>query len=98
VVLAQTVEMDREGEIGAGREQVDLLLDQERVGAQVDELPALDQRLHDLGDLLVNQRFPARDGDDRRAAFGDRVQALLERQAPVQDRRRIVDLAAAGAG
>ena len=53
---------------------------------------------HDLGHVAVEQRLAAGDGDGRRAAFVDRLHALLVRQALVQDLVRIIDLAAAGAG
>ena len=52
----------------------------------------------DLVDLAVQQRFAARDDDDRRAAFIGRRDALVDTQALVEDRVGIVDLAAAGAG
>ena len=52
----------------------------------------------DLVDLLVQQRLAAGDHHHRRAALVDRLHALGDRQALVQDFGRIVDLAAAGAG
>ena len=50
------------------------------------------------GDFLVQQRLAAGDRHHRRAALVDRLHALGDRQALVQDLGRIVDLAAAGAG
>jgi hypothetical protein len=94
---AQPVQMDRKCEVRAGLEQVDLLLDQQRVGAQVDELPARDQAFDDLGDVLVDQRLAARNRHHRGAALIGRSQAFLDAQAPIQDRYRIIDLAAPGA-
>ena len=47
---------------------------------------------------LWMQRLAARDRHHRRAALVDRVEAFLHREAPVEDRIRIIDLAAAGAG
>ena len=98
VVLLQAVEMHREEQIGRRLEQMQLLLEQQRVGAQRDELLARHDAFDDLADLLVDERLAAGDGDHRRAALVDRVEAFLHRQPPVQDRVRIVDLAAAEAG
>ncbi len=67
-------------------EQVQLLLQQQPVGAQVDELPAGDDAGDDPIDLLVQQRLAAGDRDNRRAAFVDRFEALIHRQAAIEDR------------
>ena len=75
-----------------------LLFQKQRVGAQRDEFLARDDALDDLADLLVDQRLAAGNGDHRRAALVDRVEAFLHRQALVQDRVGIIDLAAADAG
>src|SRR4029079_3763672 len=62
------------------------------------ELLALNEAAHDLADLLVDQRLAAGDRDHRRAALVGRVPALLGGHAAIEDRIRIVDLAAADAG
>src|SRR5208282_3447432 len=98
VLLLETVEMDGEGEVGRGLEEVELLLQEERVGAEVDELLARDDALDDLVDLLVEQRLAAGNRHYRRAAFVDRLQAFRDREALVEDLIGIVDLAAADAG
>ena len=99
VHLAVAVEMHRPGEIGVRLEAVDLLLQQQRVGAEIDEFLARDDALRRSSAISrVQQRLAAGDRDHRRAAFVDRLQALRDRQALVQDRIGIVDLAAAGAG
>ena len=98
VMLLEAVEMHGEEQIGRRLEQVQLLLQQQRVGAQRDELLARHDAFDDLADLLVDQRLAAGDRHHRRAAFVDRVEAFLHRQALVQDRVRIIDLAAADAG
>ena len=77
VVLLLAVHVDAEGEVLAGREQVELFLEQQGVGAEVDVLFAGDQAFDDLLDLRVQQRLAAGDGDHRRAAFVDGVEALL---------------------
>ena len=46
----------------------------------------------------MQQRLAAGDRDHRRAALVDRLEALLDAEALVQDQVRVVDLAAAGAG
>ena len=98
VVLLDAVEMDREEQIRRRLEQMQLLLQQQRVGAERDELLARDDAFDDLADLLVDQRLAAGNRDHRRAALVDGVEAFLHRQPPVEDRVRIVDLAAAEAG
>ncbi len=72
--------------------------EQDRVGAQVDELLARHDAGDDLRHLLVDERLAARDGHHRRAAFIDRLQRVLDAHPLLQDLLRIVDLAAAGAG
>ena len=73
-----------------------LLLEQERVRAEVDVALARDQRGDDLIDLLVHQRLAAGDGDHRRLAFLDGVDALLHRETPLEDGILVLDLPAAG--
>ena len=98
VFRLQPIEMNGEGEIRAGLEKVELLLQKHRVGAEVDELLARHDARNDLADLLVDERLAAGDGDDGRAALVHRLQALLNAQALIQDFVRVVDLAAAGTG
>ncbi len=98
VLVFQPVEMDRESKIGAGLEQVQLLFQQQRVGAEVNEPLARDQRGDDLADALVQQGLATRNRDHRRAALLDRRDAVIDREPPVQDFVRIVDLAATRTG
>ena len=90
--------MDREEQIGRRGEQVQLLFKQQRIGAERHEFLARDDACNDLADLLVDQRLAAGNRHDRCAAFIDRVETVLDRQALVEDRVRIIDLAAADAG
>src|SRR6185437_15904127 len=53
------------GEIRVGPEQIDLLFQQEGVGAEVDEFLAGDDALDNLLDLAMEQRLAAGDDDDR---------------------------------
>ena len=52
----------------------------------------------DLRQFLVQQRLAAGDDDDRRAAFVDGREAIVERQALIEDLVGIIDLAASRAG
>src|SRR5918995_2156493 len=72
-----------------------LLFEQQRVGAKRDEFLARDNPFYDLANFLVNERLAARDGDHRSSAFIDRLEAISDRQALVEDLVGIIDLAAA---
>ena len=98
VRLLIAIEVDRPGEEGMRLVFVDLLFQQQGVGAQNDELLAVEIAAHDLGHVAMEQWLAAGDGDGGGAAFLDGVHALLHRQAAVEDGVGIVDLAAAGAG
>ncbi len=75
-----------------------MLRQQDRVRAQVNELPARDDSGDDLRQLLMDQRFTARDRDHRCAALVHRAQRVLDAHSLPQDVLRMVDLAAAGTG
>src|SRR5262245_57918235 len=75
-----------------------LLLEQQRVGAERHELLLRYDALDDLGHLAMDQWLAARDCHHGRAAFIDGVQAFLDSQPAIEDRIGIVDLAAADAG
>ena len=98
VALAEPVEVDGEGEVGGGGEEVELLLQQESVGAEVDESLALHQRLDDLVDLLVHEWLTTGDGDHGCPALLGRGNRLLDGEPASQDVVGVLDLAAAGAG
>ncbi len=76
---------------------VHLLVEQQRVRAEIDELLPLQDLRDDLRHLAVQQRLAAGDGDDGGAALVDGLQRVGNGQALVQDLGRVVDLAAAGA-
>jgi hypothetical protein len=90
--------MHREKQIWRRLEQVELLLQQQRVGAQRHEFLPRHQAAHDLADFLVDQRLAAGDRHHRRAALVGGIPAFLRRHAAIEDRIGIVDLAAADAG
>jgi hypothetical protein len=96
--VAIAVEMDRESEIRCRRVLIELLLEQQRVRAEVHELLARDDAFDDLRHLLVDQRLAARDRDDGCAALVDGAQSVLDGHALAQDFVGIVDLTAARAG
>src|SRR5229473_3119192 len=98
VMLLEPVEMNGEEQVGRRLEQIELLLQEQRVGAERDEFLLGDDAFDDLADLLVDERLAARDRDHGRAAFVDRVEAFLDRQPAIEDRIGIIDLAAAEAG
>src|SRR5581483_5727444 len=75
-----------------------LLLQKKRVGAERYELLARNNPFDDLADLAMDQRFAARNGHHGGPALVDGVETFLDRQAPVEDRVRVIDLAAARAG
>src|SRR6185437_7822991 len=91
------IEMDRPDEIRVRLEAIDLLLEQQRVGAEIDEFLALDDAFNDLLDLAMEQGLAAGDRDNGCAAFIDRFEALLNAEALIEDRIGIIDLAATGA-
>ena len=94
VMMLEAVEMHREEQIGRRLEQMQLLFQEQRIGAQRNEFLARHDAFDDVADLLVDQRLAARNGDHRRAAFVDGVEAFLDRKALVEDSVGIIDLAA----
>src|SRR5207237_6389468 len=85
-------------EVLVGPELVQLALEQQGVGAEIDEAATLDEAPGDGADPGVEQRFAACDADDGRAALVGSAQAVLHREIPLQDRDGVLDLSAAGAG
>ena len=98
MLIALAVHVDGEGQVLRRREQVELLAEEQRVGAEVNVLLARDQAGDDLGDLRVHQRLAAGDGDHRGAAFLDRAETFVGREVLLEDVRGVLDFAAAGAG
>ena len=95
--LAIAVQMHVPREIWVRLILLELLLQQQRVRAQIDELLPLQDAADDLRHLLVQQRLATGDRHHRRPALIDRIQRVLHRQPLVQDRRRIIDLPAPAA-
>src|SRR5258708_1868824 len=81
----------------AGMHEIPLLALAERKHV-AEQLLARNEAAHDLADVLVDQRLAAGDRHHRRATFVGGIPAFLRRHAAIEDRVRIVDLAAADAG
>ena len=93
-----TIEMDREGQIRRRLVGLYAFLEQQRIGAKVDETFPRDQTGDNLRQLLVEQRLSARDGNHRGPAFIRGGERLLDADAFVENMTGVVDLAATGAG
>src|SRR5271166_1961258 len=98
MIVTIAIEMDRPGKVGVGVEQSDFLLEQEGVGTEINELFARDKARSDPVDLTMEQRLAAGEHHDWGTAFLDSIEAFVDAQSLIEDRGRIVDLAAAGAG
>ncbi len=98
MAFLHAVDVDHPCEVDGRFELIDLLLEQQRVGAQEDELLALHEFFDDLRHLIVDQRLAAGDRDHRCAALFDRGDALLDREALRRMSVGMLDLSAAGAG
>ena len=95
--LPVPVEVDREREVPGRAEPVQVLLQEDRVGAEIDVLPAGDDALDDRVDLRVEERLPAGDRDHRRTALVDRGEALVDGELATEDVGGVLDLSASGA-
>ncbi len=98
VLLLRAIEVDGEGEVFAGLEEIEFAFEEERVGAEVYVFFHLHQALDDLVNLLVDKRLATGDRDHGCAAFLGRGPALLRGEAFVEDVVGVLDFAAAGAG
>src|SRR5271166_6388565 len=96
MAFALTVNMYRKRQVLAGLEQVDLFLEEEGIGAEVDVFLSGHQSFNDLCDLGMHQRFAAGNGDHRRAALVHRTEALFRRKVLLEHVCWILDLAATG--
>src|SRR5258708_10492462 len=98
VVILKPIEMHGEEEIRRRFELIELLLQEKRVGAQRHEFLARHDPPDDGTNVLMDERFAAWDRHHGGAALIYRSQALFNREPPIEDRLRVVDLAATGAG
>ena len=74
-----------------------LLLQQQRIGAERHELLPGHESFDDFSDLAVNKRLAARNGNHGRAALIGRGEAFLDGKSTIEDRIGIIDLAATDA-
>ena len=85
VGLLEAVEVDVDGQALVRRDDAEhLLVEQQRVGAEVDVAPALDDAGDQLGQLRVDGRLAAADRDRGRAALLHRLQARFDRHAVLE--------------
>ena len=80
-----------------GLEQMKLFFQKQRVRAQIDVLLARDQTGDDLVDPRMQQRLAAGNRDHRRARTPPPRGSTPPASAPLQNVRRVLDFAAAGA-
>ena len=97
VMLLLAIHVDGERKVLARFEKMQLLLEQERIRAHVDVLPAGHQALDNLLYAGMHQRFAAGDGDCGYAALFDGAEALFGRKFAFENMTGILDLPAAGA-
>src|SRR5215216_1085828 len=62
VMVAQAIEVYREEQIGRGIKQMQLLLQEQRIGAERHEFFLCHESSDDIADLAMNERLPPRDG------------------------------------
>jgi hypothetical protein len=98
VVLALTVHVNGEGQVLAGFEEINFLLQEQGVGAEIDVFFAGYEAFYDFPDLRVEQRFSAGDRYGRGSAFICRSEAILRSELHSQDVAGILDFSATGAG
>src|SRR5690348_3016783 len=79
VVLALSIEVNAEGQVLRRLEEVDLLFEEQRVGAEIDVFLALDEAFDDFLDLRMEQWLATGNRHHWRAAFVHRFEALFWR-------------------
>src|SRR5579872_407336 len=94
VFLALSIKVNAEGQIFAGPEKMNFLLQQQRIRAQINVFPPRHQPLNNLRNLRMHQRFAARNRNHGRAALLNRAKTLLRRKIFFQNVRRILNLPA----
>ena len=97
MLFFEPIHVNAEGQVFGRRVLIQLALQQNGVRAQIDIFFPVDQSLHDRGHFGMDQRFPAGNTDDRRAAFFSCLPTLLGGQAPVEHMIRVLNFSATGA-
>ena len=98
VRLFEAVEVNVEEQARRGLEVAEVLANEHTVGAKIDVLFAGKNFAGQAANFGINHRLAAADGNNRRAAFIDRLQALLDGQHLVDRGFVFANAAAAGAG
>ena len=96
MLVAPAIQMDVPGKGGVRLVAVELLFQQQGVGAQINAAALIQQPLDDLFHILVEQGLATGDADHRSAAFTGGFQAIGNRQSGIQNLVRVIDLAATG--
>ena len=94
----QAVHVNTEREILGGLILIELALEQNRIGTEIDIAFLGDEALDDLGHIGMDQRLAAGNTDDRCAAFLGCRPTLFGCQTLIEDVVGVLDLAASGAG
>jgi hypothetical protein len=81
-------------QIGRGLKQVQLLLQKQRIRTERDEFLLGYKPFDDLSDFPVDQRLTTRNCHHRGTALINRVEAFLDGETTIENRLRVVDLAA----
>jgi hypothetical protein len=97
VMLPESIQMNGKAEEFGRFEKVELALQEQRVGAEVNVFLARDKARDNFVYLGVDEWFASGNGDHGGAAFFRRPPALLRGEAAVQNVVRVLDFAAPGA-
>ena len=99
MLRARPVQVHAEAQVPRRREEprLELLLELDRVRAEVDVLPASHELFDEPADLRIHERLPARNAHDRRAALLHRPETLLHAELLSEDLGGVLDLPAARA-
>ena len=97
VVLFFPIHMHGKRQVFTRLEKVQLLFEQQGVGAEINVFLPRDQPFDNLVDFRVHQRLAAGDRYHRRAAFIHRLEALFRSHVHLENMGRILDLPAARA-
>ena len=98
MLFALAVEVHAEGQVLTRLEEMNLFFQQQGVGAEIDIFLARHQALDDLTDLRMHERLAAGDRHHGRSAFVNRAKTFFGRKIFLQNVRRVLNLAASGAG
>jgi hypothetical protein len=84
--------MHGERKVPGRSEAVEVLLQLDSIGTQIDKLASIRQAIDNLLDLRMKQWLTAGNRDNRRTTLFDRCKALCRRQLPAQNMSRMLNL------